>query len=81
MPHATENTHPEADSLETLGIPLLLTSREVAATLGVTPDRVRQLRRAGTITPAFVTPQGVSLYDNTDVVAFAQRRVAASAAK
>jgi len=55
-------------------LPALIESADVARLLGCTPGYVRILARLGQITPRFVTPRGVRLYDVDDVLRVADER-------
>jgi DNA-binding transcriptional MerR regulator len=59
------NTHPARE---------LLTTASFALITGVVPDTVRQWRRAGKVTPAFVTPSGIALYRREDADGIARQR-------
>ena len=51
-----------------------LTTWDTAKRLGVTPERVRQLERAGILPAAFKTPGGVRIFSGKVVEALRRRR-------
>jgi DNA-binding transcriptional MerR regulator len=53
-----------------------LTSIDVGRVLNVTPDRIRQLARAGRLRPTLVLPRGQRLFSAEDVETFRRQRAA-----
>jgi hypothetical protein len=51
-----------------------LTTTDVARRIGRSADRVRQLRRAGQLSPVYITAGGIAVYRLADVEAYILER-------